>query len=206
MLLINLRIPSIDKIYLYENFSRQKNLELKKRIKKAKKRLKAKNINYKAFKYRKFESKKLKTFETSFIKRWFISFLSVVSRKGSLSKYNNYLLFVFKKLSLNYNLFWFFFKIEQNLFINFENFKKKIAGRNFLIPLGLDPYKRVNAIVKLIISNLKSRKERLFIDKLYNELLDVFNNKGLSVGKRLQYTKQLKDNLTNIRFLNEKYI
>lgn len=84
--------------------------------------------------------------------------------------------------------------------------KKKLQVEIFLIPLGLDPYKRVNAMSKLIISSLKLRKEKIFVDKLYNELLDVFNNKGLSVTKRLQHTKQLKEILTNIRFLNEKYI
>ena len=94
-------MPSIDKIYLYENFTRQKNLELKKYIKKSKKKLKAKKINYNTLKYKKFKAKKTKNFEINFIKRWFISFLSVISRKGSLSKYNNYLLIVFKKLSLN---------------------------------------------------------------------------------------------------------
>ena len=90
--------------------------------------------------------------------------------------------------------------------MTFESFKKKIAGRNFLIPLGLDPYKRINAITKLIISNLKLRKEKGFVNKLYNELIDIFNNKGLSINKRINYTKQLKDLLTNIRFLNEKYV
>ena len=58
---------------------------------------------------------------------------------------------------------------------------------------------------KLIISSLKLRKEKVFIDKLYNELVDTYNNKGLSIIKKLNYTKQLKDIITNIRFLNEKY-
>ena len=58
---------------------------------------------------------------------------------------------------------------------------------------------------KLVISSLKLRKEKLFVDRLFNELVDAYNNKGLSVSKKLNYTKQLKDIITNIRFLNEKY-
>jgi len=58
---------------------------------------------------------------------------------------------------------------------------------------------------KLIVSSLKLRKEKLFVDRLFNELVDTYNNKGLSISKRLNYTKQLKDIITNIRFLNEKY-
>lgn len=49
------------------------------------------------------------------------------------------------------------------------------------------------------------RKEKSFSDKLFNELVDAYNNKGLSIVKRLNHTKQLKDIITNIRFLNEKY-
>ena len=58
---------------------------------------------------------------------------------------------------------------------------------------------------KLIITSLKLRKERSFGDKLYNELVDTYNNKGFSIIKKMNYTKQLKDIITNIRFLNEKY-
>ena len=199
-------MPSISKIYLYENFTVQKDLEIKQKTKKAIKRLKKKKINYKGSNYKKFRNTRDILFRRTFVKKWFISFVSVIAKKGISIKYQNYVLLIFQKLNLKYNLFKFFYKLEQNLFIAFETFKKKIAGKNFLIPLGLDLYKRINSMTKLIISSLKFRKEKKFIDKFYNELIDVFNNKGLSITKRLQYTKQLKEILTNIRFLNEKYI
>ena len=62
-------MPSIDKIYLYENFSLQKNLKLRKKIKKNIKRLKAKKINCNSLKYRKFISTKTRRFEKIFVKR-----------------------------------------------------------------------------------------------------------------------------------------
>lgn len=131
--------------------------------------------------------------------------MSVISKKGINIKYNNYIEQILLRIKQKYNLFQFFSIIEENLTIIFNTFKKKIAGKNLLIPIGLTSSKRVNAMSKLIITSLKSRKEKSFLDKLYNELIDSYNNKGLSIIKKLNYTKQLKDIITNIRFLNEKY-
>nr|QFQ52413.1 ribosomal protein S7 [Paramoeba aparasomata] len=200
-------MPSIDKLYLYKNYSRLKNIELNRRIDKSNKKLLIrKKLDFVPENHKQIQITQIKGFEKNLIKRWFISFVSVVSKKGCLEKYRNYIFLVFKRLNKNFNLFEFFFMLEKKLSITFESFKKKIAGRHFLIPIGLDPYKRINAITRLVISSLKLRKERKFVDKLYNELLDIINNQGFSINRRLTYTKQLKDILTNIRFLNEKYI
>jgi len=147
----------------------------------------------------------INTYESNYIKRWVTSILSVISKKGETVKYNNYIWSVINRIKLKYNLFYFFSIIEENLTIVFDTFKKRIAGKNLLVPTGLTHYKRVNAMSKLIVSSLKLRKEKLFVDRLFNELVDTYNNKGLSISKRLNYTKQLKDIITNIRFLNEKY-
>ena len=147
----------------------------------------------------------INTYEVNYIKRWVVSLLSVISKKSNTIRYNNYIEQVLLKIKRKYNLFEFFSIIEKNLTIVFHTFKKKIAGKNLSIPIGLNHYKRVNAMSKLIIISLKLRSEKTFSDKLYNELIDVYHNRGFSINKRINYTKQLKDLITNIRFLNEKY-
>ena len=63
-------MPSIDKIYLYENFSRVKNIELHKKIRKSnKKLLKKRNLQVLPKKHQKLQDYKIKYFEQKFIKR-----------------------------------------------------------------------------------------------------------------------------------------
>lgn len=187
-----------DKVFLFERYSLYK---AKKIISKINKRKLIKSSLLKL----EYSNVLINTYKINYIRRWVISLLSVISKKGSSIKYNTYIGIVLSKLKQKYNLFNFFSIIEENLTIVFNTFKKRIAGKNLLIPIGLTNYKRVNAMSKLIITSLKLRKERSFSDKLYNELIDAYNNKGLSIIKKLNYTKQLKDVITNIRFLNEKY-
>nr|YP_009308426.1 ribosomal protein small subunit 7 [Paramoeba pemaquidensis]AOS85564.1 ribosomal protein small subunit 7 [Paramoeba pemaquidensis] len=187
-----------DKVFLFERYSLY---SAKKIISKINKRKLIKSSISKT----EYSNTLIDTYKVNYIRRWVISLLSVISKKGSNIKYSTYIGNVLSKIKQKYNLFNFFSIIEENLTIVFNTFKKRIAGKNLLIPIGLTHYKRVNAMSKLIITSLKLRKERSFSDKLYNELIDAYNNKGLSIIKKLNYTKQLKDVITNIRFLNEKY-
>lgn len=192
-------MPVIDKIILLEKYSL---FETKKIINRINKR---KLIDSSLVKTQ-YANVLIQIYEENYLKRWITSLVSVISKKGSIEKYNNYINIVIKKIKNKYNLFNFFSVIEANLTIVFSTFKKKIAGKNLLVPISLTAYKRVNLMSKIIISSLKLRKEKSFIEKLYNELLDILNNKGSSISKKLNYTKQLKDLIINIRFLNEKYI
>jgi ribosomal protein S7 len=120
-------------------------------------------------------------------------------------KYKIYIEKVIRNIMNKHNLLSFFSIIETHMSIFFMMFKKKIAGKNLLIPLSVNKSQRLNIISRLIISSLKLRMEQTFVDKLTAELLDIHNKKGLTITKRLNYVKQMKDNLSNIRFLNEKY-
>ena len=191
-------MPNKDKIFLFERYSLHETKKVLNRINKRK-------LIEPNFLKTRYANMLINTYEFNYIRRWVISLLSVISKKGEVIKYNNYIWSVIKKIKSKYNLFSFFSIIEENLTIIFDTFKKRIAGKNLLVPTGLTHYKRVNAMSKLIILSLKLRKEKLFVDRLFNELVDAYNNKGLSVSKKLNYTKQLKDIITNIRFLNEKY-
>ena len=144
-------------------------------------------------------------FRKYFIKRWFLALLSVIPKRGLVIKYKNYLLKALKKLSKKYSLFEFFYKIESKRSnISFETLKKKIAGRTVLIPLPLEPYKQLNAMARLIITSTKIRKEKSFVDRFYNELIDVYKGKGITLNRKITYLKMIKENLINLRFLNAK--
>lgn len=140
-----------------------------------------------------------------YIKRWSFAFTSLLISHGKLKFSQSLVSAIIKKIGKSYNLFNFFLRIEKNMIIYFNMFKKKIAGKNILIPLGIEPHKRINAIIKIILSVLPQRIESQLGNKLYNELIDIYMNKGLSINYRINYIKQLQVNLGNIRYLNEKY-
>ena len=77
-----------------------------------------------------------------------------------------------------------------------------VAGRKTYIPVILLEKNEIMFILRFILLSLKSRSEKSFKDKLLNEFFDVFLNKGLSIKKKQQYNKDLKENIHNIRFLN----
>jgi ribosomal protein S7 len=77
-----------------------------------------------------------------------------------------------------------------------------VAGRKIYIPVILLEEKEIMFILRFIITSLKFRNENKFQDKLLNEFLDVFENKGLSIKKKIQYNKDLKENIPNIKYLN----
>ena len=77
-----------------------------------------------------------------------------------------------------------------------------VAGRKLYIPVVLMENKEIMFILRFILISLKSRTERTFKDKLLNEFFDIFFNKGLSIKKKQQYNKDIKENIHNIRYLN----
>lgn len=77
-----------------------------------------------------------------------------------------------------------------------------VAGRKLYIPVILSENKEIMFILRFILLSLKSRSEKTFKDKFLNELFDIFFNKGLSIKRKIQYIKEIKENIHNIRYLN----
>jgi small subunit ribosomal protein S7 len=77
-----------------------------------------------------------------------------------------------------------------------------VAGRKVFIPVVLVENNEITFILRFILSSLKFRNEKTIKLKLLNEFLDIFNNKGLSIKKKIQYNKDIKENIPNIRYLN----
>jgi small subunit ribosomal protein S7 len=77
-----------------------------------------------------------------------------------------------------------------------------VAGRKVFIPVVLIENNEITFILRFILSSLKFRNEKTIKLKLLNEFLDIFNNRGLSIKKKIQYNKDIKENIPNIRYLN----
>lgn len=99
------------------------------------------------------------------------------------------------------NINTFFEQIDKNLCLPINFLVKKVAGKNVLIPYRVVKKKEIIFSVRIILSILKNRSEKKILDKLLNELIDIFNNKGLSIKRKKEICKEIKNNSANLRFL-----
>lgn len=102
-----------------------------------------------------------------------------------------------KKKKLNF----FFYIINKNLCVPIILRKRVVAGRKILIPTRCSFKKEINLFVRFIIKSIKIRTEKTLFDKITNELIDIYMYKGLSIKKKIQYCKDIKTNIPNLRFL-----
>ncbi len=162
---------------------------------------------YKPFKniyfFGKFKLSKKKYFsDLLYIKYWLHSLLKVLLKNGKKKLAENIIKFVFlgliKKIK---NLRYFFLKIQKNMHLPLKLNSKVIAGRKLYIPIILKDNKEIMFIIRFIILSLKNRNEKTFKERLLNELFDTFYNKGFSIKKKIQYNKEIKDCLPNLRYL-----
>ena len=98
----------------------------------------------------------------------------------------------------------FFNRIGYNLLIRMFCYVKKIGGKKVLIPHILKSKDSIPYSVKLIIKSIKGRSEKNLKNRLENELIDVYNNTGLSIKKKIDMYNIIESNYTNIRFAKKK--
>lgn len=60
--------------------------------------------------------------------------------------------------------------------------KKRIAGRNLLIPLFLFTKKQINYSVRFLINSTRERSSKTFELSLFNEIFDILENNSNSVA------------------------
>lgn len=131
--------------------------------------------------------------------------LKALIRNGKYNLYYNLINKIIYNLLLKFkNLNKFFKKIEQNLCVPIRIIKKKIAGRYLLIPFYIKEKKYIKYSIRIIIKSLKLRTEKHLYLKVYNELLDIYNNKGISIKNKIDLCKEFKKNISNIRLLKFK--
>lgn len=138
-----------------------------------------------------------------FIKKWIYCLLKVLIKEGKKKKALFFVNYIFLKIKKKVkNIKFFFLKIKKNMHLPLKLRLRIVAGRKLYIPVVLSENKEIMFILRFILLSLKSRNEKTFKDNLLNELFDIFFNKGLSIKKKIQYNKEIKENIHNIRYLN----
>lgn len=142
-------------------------------------------------------------FKNPFLKKWIFSLLKILIKHGKKKRAIFIIKFILLKLSeKRLNLNYFFFKIKKNMHLPLKLRLRIVAGKKIFIPVILLKEKQIMFILRFIFLSLKFRNEKYLKIKLLNEFLDIFNNKGLSIKKKIQYNKDIKENIPNIRYLN----
>ncbi len=96
----------------------------------------------------------------------------------------------------------FFHIIQKNILIRMSYFSKKVAGKFLLIPYIVKNKQAISHSLKYLVQSINLRKERKLVDRVQNELIDVYRNMGLTVKKKQELFNIIKSNFTNISYLD----
>lgn len=77
-----------------------------------------------------------------------------------------------------------FEKALDNVKPHLEVKARRVGGATYQVPMDVRPDRQVSLSVRWIISYARARGEKGMVNKLANELLDAFNNRGGAVKKR----------------------
>ena len=77
-----------------------------------------------------------------------------------------------------------FEKALDNVKPHLEVKARRVGGATYQVPMDVRPDRQVSLSVRWVISYARARGEKGMVNKLANELLDAFNNRGGAVKKR----------------------
>ena len=61
---------------------------------------------------------------------------------------------------------------------------RRVGGATYQVPVEVRPNRKTTLAMRWIILHSRSRKEKTMASRLAGELLDAFNNKGLTIKKK----------------------
>ncbi len=61
---------------------------------------------------------------------------------------------------------------------------RRVGGSTYQVPVEVPPRRRQSLAIRWIISNAANRSEKTMADRLANELIDAFNNRGAAIKKK----------------------
>ncbi len=61
---------------------------------------------------------------------------------------------------------------------------RRVGGSTYQVPVEVAPRRRQSLAIRWILINAKARGEKTMADRLANELIDAFNNRGAAVKKK----------------------
>lgn len=143
-----------------------------------------------------------------YVNNWALTLIKLMTSKshGNSTKYKIIMRNVIAKLKLNINVSIdnFILVILNNLKLPFRLVKRQVAGKKLWIPYRISSNRIIVSSLRLIVSVLHKRKESSIEEKLYNELMDIFNNQGHSLKLREDLCKEINTNIANLRFIKKK--
>lgn len=71
---------------------------------------------------------------------------------------------------------------------------RRIGGANYLIPVEVNPERRVSLAIRWIVAAARKRKEKKMMERLSNEILVASNNQGDAVKKKEETHKLAEAN------------
>ena len=71
---------------------------------------------------------------------------------------------------------------------------RRVGGATYQVPVDVRPVRRTALSVRWLILNSRARKEKTMADRLANELLDAFNQKGNSIKKKEDVHRMAESN------------
>ena len=61
---------------------------------------------------------------------------------------------------------------------------RRVGGSTYQVPVEVPPKRRQSLAIRWLLTNAKGRSEKTMADRLANELIDAFNNRGAAVKKK----------------------
>jgi small subunit ribosomal protein S7 len=61
---------------------------------------------------------------------------------------------------------------------------RRVGGSTYQVPVEVPPRRRQSLAIRWILANAQSRSEKTMADRLANELIDAFNNRGAAIKKK----------------------
>jgi small subunit ribosomal protein S7 len=87
-----------------------------------------------------------------------------------------------------------FTKAIENVRPKIEVRSKRIGGATYQIPIDVPEFRAISLGIRWIIEAAKNRNEKSMIEKLCNELIDAYNNRGAAIKKREDTHKMAEAN------------
>ena len=125
--------------------------------------------------------------------------------KGKKDKAYKIVSKILEELSVHfnyYNPFLIITKVIMMISLPFRFKKKRVAGRNFSIPLFMLLENQINYYVKFFVKNIRDRNEKNINKSFLNEVLDIFNNNNsISLKKRKDLIRLAIENKYYTKYL-----
>lgn len=88
----------------------------------------------------------------------------------------------------------FFHSAVENVKPSLEVRSRRVGGATYQVPMEVRPIRAQALAMKWIVNSAKQRKEKTMKERVANELIDAFNNKGNAVKKREDIHKMAESN------------